>query len=72
MRYNKGPQLTVGTLKQYLSAIPDDVKIRVGWGDADAEARILLKVAGELVICPSCYGEDAGYINLKTIISFSK
>ena len=42
MYYNKGPQLTAGTLKQYLACIPDDIKIRVGIGDASAPAHYLL------------------------------
>ena len=65
-------QLTVGALKQYLACIPDDVKVRVGWGEEDAEACCFENVAGELVILPSCYGEDADEVNLRTIISFQK
>ena len=41
MRYDKGPQLTVGMLKGFLSYIPDDIKIRVGIGEMNEEAAIV-------------------------------
>lgn len=72
MDYDKGPQLTVATLKEYLSMIPDDVKICIGIGDARAEAHYLINDSGKLVIHPDCYMQNASEVNIKTIISFQK
>lgn len=70
MKYNKGQQLTVGRLKEYLANIPDDVKICVGIGDQSAPAHYLLNRDGELELHPNCYMQDADITNLKTILSF--
>lgn len=71
MNYDKGPQLTVGMLKQYLAYIPDDVKIRVGVGDNAAELHYLQNWKGELLLHPDCYMMDAAESNLQTILSFN-
>ena len=72
MYYDKGPQLTVGELKNYLSCIPDDVKICVGIGCERKPAHYLLNVNGDLVLHPNCYMQNASEVNLKTLISFKK
>ena len=71
MHYDKGPQLTVGKLKEYLACIPDDVKICVGIGDEVEEAHYLLNQAGNLVLHPNCYMQNASEMNIKTILSFN-
>lgn len=72
MDYDKGPQLTVGKLKQYLANIPDNVKICVGIGDQNAPAHYLLNRSGELELHPDCYMQDAEFTNLMTVFSFNK
>ena len=72
MRYDKGPQLTVGALKQALALIPDNVKVCVGIGDVVSEAHYLMNYDGKLLLLPDCYAENADEINIKTIISFQK
>ena len=70
MLYDKGPQLTVGMLKRYLSYIPDDVKIRVEMGEMNEEAHYLHNDGGELTILCDSYMEDAPITNKMTVISF--
>lgn len=72
MIYDKGPQLTVGNLKQYLHSIPDDVKVRINMGDKSEEMHYLLNEGGELVLCVDCYMQDAYKTNLLTVLSFNK
>lgn len=71
MHYDKGPQLTVGMLKRYLSMIPDDVKISIGIGDARAPAHYIDKDGGQLLLHPDMYMINAAEHNLKTIIKFN-
>ena len=71
MNYDKGPQLTAGRLKEYLACIPDDVKVRVGFGDDSAPAHYLMNCAGELVLHPDCYMLNAEENNIRTILSFN-
>lgn len=70
MNYDKGPQLTVGKLKEYLACIPDDVKICVGIGPEIEPAHYLLNREGNLVLHPNCYMVDAEENNIHTILSF--
>ncbi len=71
MDYDKGPQLTVAQLKLYLKHIPDDVKIRIGIGDANAPAHYLLNHGGQLMLHSDCYMQNASEVNIKTILSFN-
>ena len=71
MDYDKGPQLTVGKLKEYLACIPDDVKICVGFGSERAPAHYLLKEGWQLVLHPDNYMQNAEEGNIKTILSFN-
>ena len=71
MDYDRGEQITVGKLKEYLSLIPDDVKISVGIGDNVAPLHYLLNHRGELLLHPDSYMADAHTTNLKTILSFN-
>lgn len=72
MDYDKGPQLTVRMLKEYLKHIPDDTKVRIGIGDENAPAHYLLNFGGELLLHPDCYMKDADKMNLMTVLSFIK
>ena len=71
MHYDKGPQLTVGKLKEYLAHIPDDVKVVVGIGDNKAPAHYLLNYDEQLMLHPDCYMQNASEVNIKTILSFN-
>lgn len=71
MYYDKGPQLTVGKLKEHLACIPDDVKICIGIGSEVAELHYLLNQDGNLVLHPDCYMQNASEMNIKTILSFN-
>lgn len=71
MDYEKGPQITVGRLKEYLACIPDDVKVSVGMGCEVSPLHYLLNWGGELLLHPDCYMQDANVTNLKTIMSFN-
>lgn len=71
MYYDKGPQLTVGELKKYLTCIRDDVKIYIGIGNEIAELHYLLNQDGNLILHPDCYMQNASEVNIKTILSFN-
>ena len=71
MHYDKGPQITVGRLKEYLACIPDDVKICVGIGSEREPLHYLLNCGGDLVLHPDCYMQDAKENNIQTIMSFN-
>lgn len=71
MNYDKGPQITVGKLKQYLAIVPDDVKIWVGLGSEVAQAHYLLNHGGDLMLHPDAYMIDAEEQNIKTVLSFN-
>lgn len=72
MNYDKGPQLTVKMLKEYLKHIPDDTKVRIGIGDENAPAHYLLNYGGELLLQTDCYMRNAAKTNLMTVLSFFK
>ena len=72
MDYDKGPQLTVRMLKEYLNHIPDDTKVRIGIGDENAPAHYLLNFGGELLLQTDCYMQNAAKTNLMTVLSFIK
>ena len=72
MDYDKGPQLTVRMLKEYLNHIPDDTKVRIGIGDENAPAHYLLNYGGELLLQADCYMQNAAKTNLTTVLSFIK
>ena len=69
MYYDKGPQITVGKLKEYLSYIPDDVPVEVGMGDNRGQLHYLENNGGALLLLPDCYMENAEVFNMKTVIS---
>lgn len=71
MHYDKGSQLTVGKLKEYLAHIPDNVKVVVGIGAETAPLHYLLNQSGELVLHPDCYMQNATETNIKTVLSFN-
>lgn len=71
MNYDKGPQLTVGMLKEYLAYIPDDVKIGVAIGDSYAQAHYIQNRAGELILLPDSYMQNAAEANFRTLLSFN-
>lgn len=71
MYYDKGPQLTVGRLNEYLACIPDDVKICIGIGSEVAELHYLLNQDGNLVLHTDCYMQNASEINIKTVLSLN-
>ena len=71
MYYDKGPQLTVGKLKEYLACISDDVKICIEIGDKVVELHYLLNQGGNLVLLSDCYMQNASEMNIKTILSFN-
>lgn len=72
MDYDKGPQLTVRMLKEYLNHIPDDTKVRIGIGDENAPAHYLLNYGGELLLQTDCYMQNAAKTNLTTVLCFIK
>lgn len=72
MDYDKGPQLTVGRLKEYLACIPDNTKIRVGIGNENAPAHYLINMGDELILHPDCYMQNASEVNLRTIITLNR
>lgn len=72
MDYDKGPQLTAKSLREFLACIPDDTKIVVGIGVELAPAHYLNNRDGNLVIHPDCYMVNAVENNIKTMISFNK
>lgn len=71
MDYDKGPQLTVAMLKEYLSMIQDDVKICVGIGDAVEPVHYIDKYNGQLLLHPDMYMINAAEHNIKTILKFN-
>ena len=71
MHYDKGEQITVGKLKDYLALIPDDVKIYIGIGSEIAQLHYLLKYGNGLLLHPDSYMEDADETNLRTVLSFN-
>lgn len=71
MDYDKGPQLTVGKLKEYLACIPDDVKICIGNGEEVEEAHYLLNQDGNLVLHSDCYMQNVSEMNIKSILSLN-
>lgn len=71
MDYDKGPQLTVGMLKKYLSMISNDVKICVGIGDAVEPVHYIDKYNGQLLLHPDMYMRNAAEHNIKTILKFN-
>lgn len=72
MTYDKGPQLTVGILKQYLAHIPDNVKVCFNDGQSNYEVHYILNKNGELTFAVDCYMQDANETNLRTLLSFNK
>lgn len=42
MDYNKGSQITVGRLKEYLACIPNEVRVSVGIGSESAPLHYLI------------------------------
>lgn len=72
MHYDKGEQLTVGRLKEYLACLPDDVKVYVGLGNDVAPLHYLLEHKGGLLLHPNSYGKNANEENVKTILILTK
>lgn len=72
MNYDKGEQLTVGRLKEYLNCIPNDVKVFIGIGSEREQAHYLLNEKGLLVFHSDCYMQNAEETNIRTVISFQK
>jgi len=72
MRYDKGPQITVGELKHYLACIPDDVKVCISIGDTIEELHYLENLNGKLLLLPDCYMQNAAEMNLYTMRSLMK
>ena len=72
MNYDKGPQITVQQLMDYLKHIPSDTKICIGIGDKVAPLHYLLNRKGELLMHTDCYMQDAAETNLLTVLSFNK
>lgn len=71
MHYDKGEQLTVGRLKEYLACLPDDVKVFVGIGSEISPAYYLLERNGGLLLHPDSWMQNADEINKNTILKLS-
>lgn len=72
MNHDKGDQFTVGKLKEYLSCLPDDIKVYVGIGDSVGPAHYLLEHKGGLLLHPDSYMQNATEANVHTMLSLLK
>lgn len=71
MNYDKGPQMTVRDLTDYLSLLPKDLPIYVGIGDMQAELHYLIPHKNGLCLCPDCYMQNVYENNIKTVLILS-
>ena len=71
MNYNKGSQITVGKLKEYLSCIPDDIKVYIDYGENAKELHYLDNYFGNLLLRSDMYMIDATIHNMATVIELN-
>lgn len=71
MTYSRRKQFTVDTLRNYLNAIPGEVKVFINWGEATAPACFIENNDGHLIITTDCYKAEPEEINTKTVLSFN-
>ena len=68
---NHFKQLTVKDLKRCLALLPDNMPIRIGFGDKEFPAYFITPSAkknGGLVLISDLYQEDASLYNEKTVL----
>ena len=70
MTYSRRKQFTVDTLRNYLNAIPGEVKVCINWGDEIAPACFIENNNGHLVISADCYKAEPEEVNMETVLSF--
>lgn len=72
MNYDKGEQMTVGGLRNFLNCIPDNTKVYVGFGECVKPLRYLSEHGGDLLLQSDVYGANAHEHNIETILKLHK
>lgn len=69
MTYNK--QLTVKELKSYLSLLPDNLRVNIGYGEEELPVCFISPTPHKdgIVLQANVYKEDASLYNVETILA---